>query len=190
VERRFEIVERWCSIALNSILSADGGVNSGKFGRKMIMAAIELKDAKKAKGSFALMPETAQNEMLTQFLMFKVSLIDWDHQLGYQCLMNISNGSNEAQSRDMLYTCLKEAQQAGDRICTLSTLRAVAKGWNTKQLSVPELPSVLRCSIRLINWLISEDQSKEASGLDETLAEDTCQVFEIGKFPLSAFLLC
>lgn len=155
------------------------------------MAAIELKDAEKAKGTFESMPETTQNEISTQYLMFKVSLIDWDHQLGYQCLMNISRRSNEAQSQDMLYACIKEAQQAGDRICTLSALKAVAEGCNTKQHWVHGLPSVLRCSIRLINWLDTEEQPREKSGLDETSAEDTCRAFERGeliRYPL--FLLC
>ena len=122
------------------------------------------------------MPEGGQVEPLTQYLMFKVSLLDWNTELGCQSILKLAKSARDDRNQEMLFACVREAQQAGDKLCTLTALKAAAETWEAGASPASSLTTVLRCSIRLIVIM-------EGSGDFEPheFDEDTCALFERGK---------
>ncbi|KAH7250591.1 meiosis protein SPO22/ZIP4 like-domain-containing protein [Fusarium solani] len=176
--REYNVAELWCRVALHPIFSSTGEVSQGKFGRRLILCAIARSDADAAKSTFDTLPTAVQNDQLTRYLMFKVSLISWDHDLGRQCVEFLSKSSEKAKSRDILYACVREAQQLGDRLCTLEALKAVTETFtaDSSTAAAANLPSVLRCAIRLVH--IIETQDNQGADQASVLIQDTCDVFE------------
>ncbi|KAL2684721.1 hypothetical protein Neosp_005808 [[Neocosmospora] mangrovei] len=138
-------------------------------------------DADAAKSTFDALPAAVQNDQLTRYLMFKVSLIGWDHDLGRQCVEFLSKSSEKERSRDILYACVREAQKLGDKLCTLEALKAVTETFtaDSSTVAVAHLPSVLRCAIRMIHYI--ETQDNQGADQVSVLIQDTCDVFEKGK---------
>jgi hypothetical protein len=77
----------------------------------------------------------------------------------------------------MLYACIRESQQAYDKLCTLTALQAVAENWSSEQVSVTSLPSILRCCVRLIMVIEKENGAGESSSM---FSDDICKIFAIG----------
>ncbi|KAF4977570.1 hypothetical protein FZEAL_5941 [Fusarium zealandicum] len=163
-------------VALHPMFSNSGEVSQGKFGRKLMLCAIASNDMGAAQATFNSMPQSIQNEPLTRYLLFKASLIGWDHELGRQCVEFLSKSAKTIQCQDILYACIREAQHVGDKLCTLEALKAVADTFGSDILSAANLPSILRCTIRLIH-LIEAQESEDADPVPE-LVEDTCTIFE------------
>ncbi|KAK6447658.1 hypothetical protein FP744_10003908 [Trichoderma asperellum] len=128
-----EVVEAWCSIALHTIFINSGEANQGKFSRKLITCALNLRDTEKARQVFYSMPDSVKNHILTRYLTFKVSLIDQDHELGCESIEHLSKLSDCSEGRDILYACIREAQQAGDRQCALAALQAIIRSWDAAE---------------------------------------------------------
>ncbi|PTB63793.1 SPO22-domain-containing protein [Trichoderma citrinoviride] len=118
-----------------------------------------------------------RDHILTRYLTFKVSLVDWDHDLGCESIKHLSKLSDSSQGRDVLYACIREAQQVGDKLCTLAALQAIIDSWKSEQVSPSNLTSILRCSIRLIHK-IEEEGSADAGSQSITYADDICKLFE------------
>lgn len=117
---------------------------------------------------------------MTSYLMFKVSLLGWDHDLGRQSIVQLTKSSDLARRRDILYACVREAQQFGDRLCTLESLKAVANSWTIGGVASESLPAILRCTIRLMH--MDEDENDVRQGRTEKpdFSEDICKVFSRG----------
>ncbi|KAF4589779.1 TPR-like protein [Ophiocordyceps camponoti-floridani] len=177
--QQFTTADGWCEVGLHELLSSAGEANAGKFGRKRILCALKLNDADRAKQAYDQMSSGPQHDSLTSYLMFKVSLLSWDHELGCRSVARLGANSGTVRGRDMLYACVREAQQFGDRVCAVAALRAVAKGWEVGPVVAEGLPAVLRCMIRLmcLNGEEEEAEEEEAEKRDEFAAE-TCAVFE------------
>lgn len=126
------------------------------------------------------MPEASQSDVLTNYLMFKVSLISWDHELGCESLRRLSECAERGQSQDILYACIREAQQFGDKICTLAALKTVADTWEPGQASTSNFPCILRCAIRLIHLIQEQDEGGCNSEQANAFVEDICKIFEKG----------
>ncbi|KAL7926473.1 meiosis protein SPO22/ZIP4 like domain-containing protein [Trichoderma austrokoningii] len=168
-ENPYDVIETWCSIALHTIFMNSGEANQGRFSRKLIMCALDLKDTKKARRVFSSMPDNVQNHFLTRYLTFKMSLIDQDHELGCESIQRLSELSDSSEGRDILYACIREAQQAGDRHFALAALQAIIGSWKDDEATPSNLPSILRCSIRLIQSIEEESNA---------YADDLCCLFE------------
>lgn len=122
------------------------------------------------------MPLVAQNEPLTRYLMFKVSLISWDHDLGCQSIQHLTKSADRTKTQDILYACIREAQHVGDRLCTLAALKAMIDNFSSAS-STTHLPSILRCTIRLVHTIESQ---QENSVREDQLVGDVCHAFEKG----------
>lgn len=131
------------------------------------------------------MPEAAQNDILTSYLMFKVSLISWDHELGGESIQRLSRCAEGGQSQDMLYACIREAQQVGDKICTLVALKAIAESWDAGKAATSNLPCILRCAIRLIHLIEEQEVTSERPEQRVGFEEDLCRTFEKGMLALT-----
>jgi hypothetical protein len=176
----YRIAEAWCMIALHRIFASSGEANHGKFGRKLIICALGNNDTEKARRIFHSMSDTAKDHILTRYLTFKVSLVDWDHDLGCESIRHLSKLSDSSQGRDVLYACIREAQQVGDKLCTLAALQAIIDGWRSDQAAPSNLTSILRCSIRLIHKIEEEATSADAGSSSIAYADDICRLFEKG----------
>ncbi|PFH60556.1 hypothetical protein XA68_10761 [Ophiocordyceps unilateralis] len=193
--QQFATADGWCEVGLHPLLASAGEANGGKFGRKRILCALKLNDAERAKDAYHKMAKGPQLDALTSYLMFKVSLLSWDHELGCRSIAQLGKSSGTVRGRDMLYACVREAQQFGDRLCAVAALRAVADSWAVGPVSPDGLPAVLRCTIRLMimtgeeeegeekeKELGEEEEEKEAGGEGlgqrNDFAAETCDVFE------------
>lgn len=176
----YRIAEAWCMIALHRIFASSGETNHGKFSRKLVSCALGSNDTEKARRIFHSMTDATKNHILTWYLMFKVSLVDWDHDLGCESIRHLSKLSDSSQGRDVLYACIREAQQVGDKLCTLAALRAIIDSWRSDQAAPSNLTSMLRCSIRLIHKIEEESSSADAGSPSMAYADDLCRLFEKG----------
>ncbi|CAF3467386.1 unnamed protein product [Fusarium graminearum] len=135
-----------------------------------------IQETDSAYAAFNTMPKDIQDEPLTRYLMFKVALMSWNHELGRQCIEYLGKMPDKSQCRDIIYACVRDAQNAGDRMMTLETLKAATETFDMEGASTSNLPSLFRCAIRLVH-LIETPQDEDADGVPE-LAEDTCCMFE------------
>lgn len=153
-------------------------MNQGRFGRKLIICATRRGDMDTVKGTFQSMSETVQNDPMTRFLMFKASLESWDHELGRESINYLAKGSVDGRSQDMLYACMREAQNVGDRICTLVALKAVVDTFEFSPSTAAGFLSLLRCIVRLVHMI--EGQEGRAPVEESSFEEDVCYIFERG----------
>lgn len=178
IGKQFDFAALLCEVALHDIFSNCGEANREKFGRRRFLCAIHSSDAEMAETAFRSMPVQAQNDILTSYLMFKVSLLNWDHQLGRRSIEQVARCAAHGKNEDVLYACVREAQQTGDKICTLTALKAVAEDWRTGGGAMASLPSVLRCIVRLT--CLVEDQAGEHGKTACSVTEDLCHTSEQG----------
>lgn len=152
-----------------------------------MLCATSCSDSEAALSTFHSMPRSIQDEPLTRYLMFRVSLLDWDHDLGRQCVEFLGKFAEKSQCRDILYACIRDAQHIGDKLMTLEALKAVAETFDAEGSLTINLPSILRCTIRLIHSL--EPQEGIEGDRSPELAEETCRIFERGKLSLKSLIV-
>ncbi|KAJ4261598.1 sporulation-specific protein 22 [Fusarium torreyae] len=178
-KKQYKESQLWCQAALHPIFSNSGEATLAKFSRRLMLCAIACNDAEAAQSTFHAMPKSIQDQPLTRYLMFKVCLLNWDHELGRQCIKFLSRSAETAECRDILYACVREAQHVGDKFLTLEALKAVAETFDAETSSTANLPSIFRCTIRLIHLIEShDDDDDEEMDQDPGLVEETCQIFE------------
>ncbi|KAF5973420.1 transcription factor [Fusarium bulbicola] len=85
-KKQYKESQLWCQAALHSIFANSGEGCQGKFSRRLVLCATSCSDAEAALSAFHSMPRSIQDEPLTRYLMFRVSLLNWDHDLGRQCV--------------------------------------------------------------------------------------------------------
>ncbi|KAF5612675.1 transcription factor [Fusarium subglutinans] len=85
-KKQYKESQLWCQAALHSIFANSGEACQGKFSRRLVLCATSCSDAEAALSAFHSMPRSIQDEPLTRYLMFRVSLLNWDHDLGRQCV--------------------------------------------------------------------------------------------------------
>ncbi|KAF5630454.1 transcription factor [Fusarium tjaetaba] len=175
-KKQYKESQLWCQAALHSIFANSGEECQGKFSRRLVLCATSCNDAEAALSAFHLMPRSIQDEPLTRYLMFRVSLLNWDHNLGRQCVEFLGKFAEKSQCRDILYACIRDAQLVGDKLMTLEALKAVAETFDDEGSLTINLPSILRCTIRLIHSLESQEGSEGDPSPE--LAEETCRIFE------------
>ncbi|KAG4295037.1 hypothetical protein FPRO06_01621 [Fusarium proliferatum] len=175
-KKQYKESQLWCQAALHSIFANSGEACQGKFSRRLVLCATSCSDAETAFSAFHSMPKSTQDEPLTRYLMFRVSLLNWDHDLGRQCVEFLGKFAEKAQCRDILYACIRDAQHVGDKLMTLEALKAVAETFDDEGSLTINLPSILRCTIRLIHSL--ESQGGSEGDASPELAEETCRIFE------------
>ncbi|UKZ81939.1 hypothetical protein TrVFT333_009717 [Trichoderma virens FT-333] len=177
-DKNYAVAEAWCLIALHRVFMSSGETNHDKFSRKLVICALGVNDTEKARRILHSMSDNAKNHILTRYLAFKVSLIDRDHDLGFESIRHLSKLSDSSQGRDVLYACIREAQQVGDKLCTLAALQAIIDSWKIDQATPSNLTSILRCSIRLIHLIEEQGNGDEVGAQSVAYAEDLCRLFE------------
>lgn len=83
-----------------------------------------------------------------------------------------------AINHDLLYACVLDSQQAGDKLCAVTALKKLVGQYQYKAPSPIHLPALLRCTIRLL-YAVLEDS--EVLVDKEVIVQDLCEVFTGGE---------
>lgn len=128
------------------------------------------------------MPLASQSDVLTSYLMFRLALNSWNHELACECLENLSKQSAGGQHHDILYACIKEAELLEDKSYLLVAMKAVVNSTGVDQSTTSNYLPLLRCTIRLTKLLDGAETYADINS-QKTLAwaEDLCTAFEKGK---------
>lgn len=140
---------------------------------KLILCGLERNDCSKAKEMFLALDESARNEPMTRYLMYRVALQTADTELAAECLAAIAR----APSKDpkLLYAYMLAAQRAGDRMRAYQAMKVLVERDDSDQV---HRPALLRSTIRCISGIL--DTKDGTSAHDADLVEDICRSFETG----------
>ncbi|KAF2839609.1 SPO22-domain-containing protein [Patellaria atrata CBS 101060] len=170
-ENQYEAAESWCRLSTHRVFKNSGESNLSKFSRKTILCALARQDFGAAREAFFQMSDSGKDAPLTRYLMYKVAIKGGDTDLALECLDIVCRESSKDAT--LLYACVLEAQQSGDRRQAVVALQKVLEKY---QYSAPQgvhLPALLRCTARL---LMAELDFKDDAAFDTS--EELCRLFE------------
>jgi hypothetical protein len=130
------------------------------------------------------MSEIAKNEPMTRFLMFRIAIRCKEVEFASECLQIISSSSPKDPT--LLYACVLDAQQIGDKPQTLAALVLVLEKFGYGAPSTIHLPSLLRLAIGLTVGLIDKSKAVELPSEPDETVEKLCKIFEGGKMFISS----
>ena len=138
-----------------------------------MMLAMERNDFDAAREAYFTMPQSAQSENLTQYLVFKLALRCNDYDLASQSLESIIKHTRD--DGKYLYACVLDAQESNMRHIAVAAFQALLN----KQPPGIHLPTLLRCTARLLATEL-EPPLPEASSPEQVddVASEIVQVFE------------
>lgn len=171
------MAKQWCAVGLSNSLTQSGGENVAIIHRKMMMCDIELQNWEGALTQFETMQDTEQNNMLSRYLLFRIAVQTWNQHLASESIRGIAQHEDKDEVRNLLYACIKEAQYAGDKFCTLAALKALLHTWEQEATVPASLPSVARCIIRLLFLIASHSEAEE----DTSIYKDISDTFTQGE---------
>lgn len=122
------------------------------------------------------MSDEAKSESATRYLMFKAALLSGDSSLATECLRAMIQTEPNV---DHILACVHAAREANSKLVTLEAAQAVLKCYDqglADSSKVP-LPTLIRCSIRLLEGLSRE--TANAENLDD-FAGRMVELFEDG----------
>ncbi|KAK1459982.1 hypothetical protein CMEL01_02981 [Colletotrichum melonis] len=169
----FDFADGWCQIALQPLFQNGGPANMSRLGRKLILCALGRNNPERARQVFHGMSETAQNEPMTRYLMYKAALRSSDQELAAQCLERVALSAPE--DPNFLYACVLEAQQAGDKVCAMQAMKQLVEKFEFSETSPIHLPALLRCNIRLA---VSIAESEKGARERQSTVEEVLVLFE------------
>ncbi|MCJ1284476.1 hypothetical protein MMC26_003808, partial [Xylographa opegraphella] len=170
-QREYSEAIVWSRLALHEIFDNSGDMNIGKIQRKIIICTLATSDYATARSIYSGMSDTVRSADETKYLMYKVALRSGDRELAVECLEAISIGSTKDGT--LLYACVLEAQQMGQREQAISAMVHVLDKYNYGSPPGVNLPALLRCTARL---LIQEIES--SVGGDNSNIDAICSLFD------------
>lgn len=145
--------------------------------RKRLLCALARNDFDLAKATFfGMSPETQQDPM-TQYLMYRVTIRSGDAELASECLQAIAAASNI--SMELLYACVADSQRVGNRIIVVQAMKKLAEVHECGRLERLHLPALFRCSIMLLHGLLTDKDIARKSVIN-----DLCNMFDQGMYGL------
>lgn len=133
------------------------------------------------------MSDTARNEPMTRFLMYKISIRGGDSDLAAECLQAIYSTTKSTHDLTLLYACVLDAQQVGDKTEALAGLQLVLENSHFSSQTAVHLPSLLRLTISLMVALLEENPGGDQPALPTI--DRLCTAFEKGKLILDYMIL-
>lgn len=128
-----------------------------------------------------MMSDSARNEPMTRFLMYKISIRGGDTESAAECLQAICSASRSSQDSTLLYACVLDAQDVGSKTETLRALQAVLENSEVSTQIAVHLPSLLRLTIGLMVAILDEDPVSQSA---ISTIERICFSFEKGEYNL------
>lgn len=147
--------------------------------RKLLLCTLARKDVGSAKEIFNSMSDSARNEPMSRFLMYKIAIRGGDTDLAAECLQAISSDSRKSQDLTLLYGCILDAQQVGDKLQTLAGLQLVLEKSNYGAQTEVHLPSLLRLTIGIMVAVLEEVSEHGTTNALCTI-DKLCTAFEKG----------
>jgi hypothetical protein len=109
--------------------------------------------------------------------MFKIAIRSNELELASECLKKVYETSTNDST--MLYACVLDAQQVGDKTLAIEGLQLVLQKYEQGAPSSANFPALLRCMIRLILSKIESMESEK--DIDESSTVDKlCKLFDGG----------
>ncbi|KAI6994451.1 hypothetical protein KC329_g2826 [Hortaea werneckii] len=139
-----EAAENWLKLLQHPMFDSAGLLNKAKIWRKAIITALARADVPAAREAYYSMPSSCQNEAMSRYLAFKIALKSGDNELADDSLHALSKNADKDPS--CLYACILEAEQVRSRHLAVLGLQRLLD----KQLHGTHLPSLLRCTARLM----------------------------------------
>ncbi|KAL5459232.1 hypothetical protein PMIN06_002899 [Paraphaeosphaeria minitans] len=150
-----EEAEAWCGICLHALFILAGEINKSKIARKMIMCALARHDYAAAREIFSKMSDPGLEDRMTRYLMYKVALQGNDPDLAAECLDSVYRQSSKDTS--LLYACVIEAQQSGNKREGIAALEKLLEKYNDHAPAGVHLPALLRMTVRLLTSEMVKD---------------------------------
>ncbi|PQE09145.1 hypothetical protein CJF32_00010362 [Rutstroemia sp. NJR-2017a WRK4] len=182
----YETTGKWCRLGLHRLFEKSGELNVAKISRKLLLCALGRGDIGSARDVFGSMSGTAKEEPLTRFLMYKIAIRSEEVDFAAECLEKVA--VSQGNDPTLLYACVLDAQQAGNRTYVLSALQLVLEKCGYNLQGNVHLPSLLRTTIVLLVGVIEGAKTKEEFAKHGELVERLCQLFEGGEYISSLFL--
>ncbi|KAG9232181.1 meiosis protein SPO22/ZIP4 like-domain-containing protein [Amylocarpus encephaloides] len=175
-QTRYTLAEKWCQVALHRVFQSSGDVNKARIYRKLLTCALARQDQNSAIEAFTMMPETAKNEPMTRFLMYKIAIRFQLVELAAESLQLISSASTNDPA--LLYSCCLYSMNGKDQIQTLAALQLVLEKFNYSPPLPVHLPSLLRVTIGITSRLVSDQDAHSLTEETEVLINKLCKIFE------------
>ncbi|KAM3081866.1 Transcription factor [Clarireedia jacksonii] len=173
---QYETTEKWCRLGLHRLFEKSGELNVVKISRKLLLCALGRGDVGSARDVFGSMSSTAKEEPLTRFLMYKIAIRSEEVEFAAECLEKVA--ISQGKDPTLLYACVLDAQQAGNRTHVLNALRLVLEKCGYNLPGNVHLPSLLRTTIVLLAGVIEGAKTKEEFSKHGESVERLCQLFE------------
>ena len=171
---QYEMAERWCQLALSPAFSNSGPLNSAKIQRKLLLCAMARNDVNSAKSTFHTMHRDAQDDPITQYVMYKITVRSGDRESAAEHLEAVAKAS--PTHMHLLYACVADSQQVKDRLIAIDALKKLAAVYDFQCPGPVHLPALLRCTIMLLHGILeSGDEAQRQS-----VVVDLCAVFDSG----------
>ncbi|KAF2130996.1 SPO22-domain-containing protein [Dothidotthia symphoricarpi CBS 119687] len=170
-QEQYGVAEAWCRICLHMLFDKAGAQNKSKITRKIIQCALARLDFAAAREAYSKMPSTGKDEPVTRYLMYKLGIQSNDTDLAGECLDVICR--NSSKDATLLYACVMEAQNAGDKRQAIIALERVLDKYDYSAPAGIHLPALLRSTARLLQSELVKD-----GNIDSDIMGQLCTVFE------------
>jgi hypothetical protein len=114
---------------------------------------------------------------MTRFLMYKIAIRCNEPEFAAECLHIVSSS---LQDSTLLYACVLDAQQVGNKAQVVDALQLLLEKYGDKS-SMINLPSLLRITIRLTLGLLEDSKVIISSDEGNSKVDRLCRLFEAGK---------
>ncbi|KGQ06273.1 Cell wall protein PRY3 [Beauveria bassiana D1-5] len=163
-EKRYTVVLSYCHLALHPSLTPS--LNTPVFQRRLLAVLVDLGDYTDAFTLFESLPASTRDDLSTRVLVFRLAARAWNRPLAQECLQFFARtNSGKEAARDALYACVREAQTAGARLCTVQALTAAAASWKGEVVVAAHVASLLRCAIRLLQAMAAAEGEESESNV-------------------------
>lgn len=170
----YDMAEKWCQLALSPVFSNSGPSNTAKIQRKLLLCAIARNDVDSAKSTLYSMSRDAQEDPMTQYLMYKVTVRSGDRESATAHLEAVAKAS--PAHMHLLYACVADSQKVDNRRIAIDALKKLIEVYDFQHPGPVHLPALLRCTIMLLYGLL---QSGDEADRDSVIV-DLCAVFDAG----------
>ncbi|EEH42224.2 uncharacterized protein PADG_07044 [Paracoccidioides brasiliensis Pb18] len=171
-QKEYDVVEKWCLLAQHAIFENAGESNKSKIRRRIILCALEKRDAARARQILHQMSEASRSDGLTQYLMYRIALLDNNAELARECLEILSK--QDAGAENYILACVAESRHFDDKSQEFMALQVLLDMLDKKSIVGIHLPELLRCTIRLLIAELDADRPQKPE-----VIESICRVFEI-----------
>ncbi|KAF7947325.1 uncharacterized protein EAE97_004574 [Botrytis byssoidea] len=171
--KQYEVTEKWCRLATHGLFKIPGEANMAKISRKLLLCSLNRGDINSARTIFAAMSDSAKEEPLTRFLMYKIAIRSEEVEIAAECLEKVASCSEDTS---LLFACVLDAQQVGNKNHVLDALWLVLDKCGYGAQESVRLPSIIRMIIVLLIGMIDSENTPSSYARENI--EKLCTMFE------------